>query len=93
MFLGVVREQDLLPANGTSFACDASRVTLADATDDIFDRWRVVLPSCAKTSRVAYPWLLARVGHSSLGAGSKHIDGLTEFGCRTLRFGFQRVRV
>ena len=38
IFLVTLPELDLLPVSGTSFACDASRGTLAEATADIFDR-------------------------------------------------------
>jgi hypothetical protein len=74
IFLVTLPEQDLLPVSGTSFARDASRGTLADATDDI----SIGAGRCSLR-------LLARVGHSSLAAGGKHIYGLAEFGCRTLR--------
>ena len=69
IFLVTLREQDLLPISGTSFARDASRGTLADATDDISIGAGWCSLNALRRSRVAYPWLLARVGHSSLGRG------------------------
>jgi hypothetical protein len=90
IFLVTLREQDLLPVTQigahwqtapTIFrSVPGGAPLMRQAAAEYF-----FLTFPLRTSRVAYPWLLASVGHCSLGAGGKHIDGLAEFVCRTLR--------